>query len=170
MRDEYFEWLLRLIDDGRVCEYRKLLLYLDSTDFSIVIENDIYRAEDGTNLRSRFTHIYHRDSNRDTRPCSILEMLVALSLRCEEEIMNDISIGDRTAMWFWGMINNLDLSSMVDRRYDERTVRDRVLRFMDRKYSSNGEGGLFTVQNPRRDMRDVEIWYQMLWYLNDFLR
>lgn len=167
MRDEYFEWLLGLIDDGRIAEYQKLLSYLDNTDFRVLLENDSYRAEDGINLRSRFTY---EVEGRDSKPCSILEMLVALSLRCEEEIMNDYAVGDRTATWFWGMIENLGLISMNDRGFNSLTVHDKVNRFLDRRYSSNGDGGLFTVQHPRRDMRSVEIWYQMLWYLNDILR
>lgn len=167
MRDEYFEWLLGLIDDGRIAEYQKLLSYLDNTDFRILIENDNYRAEDGINLRSRHARGW---DNRDSKQCSVLEMLVALSLRCEEEIMNDYTVGDRTATWFWGMIDNLGLTSMTDRRFNSLTVHDKVNRFLDRRYASNGDGGLFTVAKPRRDMRSVEIWYQMLWYLNDILR
>ena len=166
MKDEYFEWLLGLIDDGRICEYQTLLSYLDNTEFRVLLENDLYRAEDGINLRSRFAY----EVGRDSKPCSILEMLVALSLRCEEEIMNDYDVGDRTAIWFWGMIDNLGLTSMNDRNYNSLIVHDKISRFLDRRYASNGAGGLFTVQRPRRDMRSVEIWYQMLWYLNDILR
>jgi len=40
---------------------------------------------------------------------------------------------------------------------------------MDREYSYNGEGGLFAVQHPRRDMRTVELWWQMCWYINTIL-
>ena len=97
-------------------------------------------------------------------------MMVALSLRCEEQIMRDYDIGDRTCVWFWGMIRSLGLEEMEDRYFQEKAADYIIQRFLDRGYKSNGEWGLFTVRNPRRDMRDVEIWYQMCWYLNEYLK
>ena len=35
-------------------------------------------------------------SELDNYPCSVLEMLIALSIRCEETIMTDEEYGDRT--------------------------------------------------------------------------
>ena len=37
---------------------------------------------------------------------------------------------------------------------------------MNRTYSPDGDGGLFTVRNCDRDLRNVEIWIQMCWYLD----
>ena len=44
-----------------------------------------------------------------------------------------------------------------------------VRRFMDGKYKPNGKGGLFTIPSCERDLRTVEIWYQMNWYLNSII-
>jgi hypothetical protein len=41
---------------------------------------------------------------------------------------------------------------------------------MDRDYSPNGYGGLFTVESPRQDMRNTEIWYQCMWHLEELIR
>jgi hypothetical protein len=87
-------------------------------------------------------------------------------MRCEEEIMEDPDVGDRTAQWFWGMMKSLGLNGMTDNRFDERYVRDVVQIFLDREYEPNGRGGLFTINNCDYDLREVEIWYQMCWYLN----
>ena len=81
--------------------------------------------------------------------------------------MDDPEIGDRTGQWFWGMIVNLGLGSMTDNRYDEDFVTETIERFLDRDYEPDGKGGLFTVRNCDRDLRYVEIWYQLCWYLDN---
>ena len=98
-------------------------------------------------------------------PCSVFEMMVALAQRCES-VMDDPKIGDRTGQWFWGMIASLGLNGMSDNHYDEKYVNDVVNRFLDREYEPNGKGGLFTIRNCEHDLRDVEIWYQLCWYLD----
>ena len=45
---------------------------------------------------------------------------------------------------------------------------DVIKRFLDRDYEPNGKGGLFTIKNCRQDLRKVEIWYQLCWYLDSF--
>jgi hypothetical protein len=99
-------------------------------------------------------------------PCSILEMMVALAIRCEEEIMYDPDIGDRTAQWFWCMIANLGLGGITDDVYDRAYVDDILIRLLYREYEPDGRGGLFRIRNCEYDLREVEIWCQMLWYLN----
>lgn len=170
--DEYFEWLFDLVSGNRHPElsYRKLLMHLHRTEFRYHISNDDNRAGDGIELRYRFK--FRRNLDFDHRkelpgPCSVLEMLVALALRCEETIMDDPDYGDRTSQWFWRMIKNLGLDRMLDSRYDESYVEEVVNRFLDREYEPDGRGGLFTVKNCDCDLREVEIWTQMMWFLND---
>jgi hypothetical protein len=132
------------------------------------------RAEDGIDLRYRFGYEQGYDSQTistflDNRPCSVLEMLIALAIRCEEHIMDDPDIGNRTGQWFWNMIINLGLGFMDDTKFDENYVKDVISRFLYRKYKRNGEGGLFTVEHCKNDLRTVEIWYQMCWYLDEVL-
>jgi hypothetical protein len=96
-------------------------------------------------------------------------MMVALAIECEVTIMDDPNIGDRTGQWFWGMIVNLGLGSMTDYKFDDIYVEGVVRRFLDREYEPNGKGGLFTVKNCRYDLRTVEIWNQMCWYLGTIM-
>ena len=172
IEDIYFEWMCDLVCGSRFSKttsYKKLLKYLHLTDFEYIILKDGNRAEDGIDLRYRFAYEHSRIKDAESYlqgPCSILEMMVALSIRCEENIMDDPSIGNRTGQWFWGMINSLGLSSMSDDRFDKRYVDHVIERFLSRKYSPNGKGGLFTINNCDQDLRDVEIWYQLCWYLN----
>ena len=64
------------------------------------------------------------------------------------------------------MIASLGLNGMSDNHYDEKYVNDVINRFLDREYEPNGKGGLFTIRNCEHDLRDVEIWYQLCWYLD----
>ena len=171
--NEYFNWLSNIVGEKRYSNgfaYSKLLMRLHSTPFRYSIPNDRSRAEDGIELRFRFAITQgYEDSSRMIcdilgGPCSVLEMLVALSLHCEEW-MDDPEKGNRTGQWFWGMIANLGLGSMYDSRFDKRLVDDIIDKFLDRNYEPNGEGGLFRVHNPPRDLRYVEIWVQLCWYL-----
>lgn len=174
-QEEYFEWLCDLIQSHRyvdIMSFDRLLRFLHATDFTYTILKDGNREGDGIDLRYRF--IYENDYDYTStiqlldngRPCSVFEMMVALSLRCEETIMDDPGIGNRIGQWFWGMIVNLGLGGMTDDCFDEEKASYIIDRFLRRKYEPDGRGGLFTIKNIDRDLRKVEIWYQLCWYLD----
>lgn len=171
-KKKYFKYLCSLISyDTKKIEgsYDRLLHHLLETEFTYIIANDINRAEDGKDLRNRFAIEYGYKDLSDSffeEPCSVLEMIIALALRCEEDIMSDPDEGDRTGLWFWTMIVSLGLDDMTDDNYEYFEVRDHIDIFLKRKYAPNGSGGLFTINDPDIDMRTVEIWYQMHYYLN----
>lgn len=177
LNDRYLNWMYQLVCDDRYSKrtsYHQLFAYLHSRPFEFSIGLDSNRAADGEDLRYRFgseqnygDHLVAR--YLDDRPCSVLEMMIALSIRCEEHIMEDSEIGDRTGQWFWNMITSLGLGSMTDSRFDIDYVGETIDRFLDRDYERNGKGGLFTIEHPNRDMRSVEIWYQMCMYLESIL-
>lgn len=167
----YFEWMYDLVCGERYgsdISYRDLLTFLHDIEFTYFIPNDYNRAADGINLRRRFAYEFLEIPEADryiSGPCSVLEMMIALSIRCEE-IMDDPDIGDRTGQWFWRMITNLGLGSMTDDRFDNYLAEEIMETFLDRDYEPDGRGGLFTVRDYPRDMRDVEIWVQMCSFLN----
>lgn len=174
--NEYFDWMYNLVFDKKYFKgesYRKLLRHLDDTEFIYILRMDANRAIDGTELRYRFAYEnQYLDTTMiaeylDYRPCSVLEMMVALVLRCEEETMSNSDIGNRTGQWFWDMIVNLGLGSMDDIDYDPLYTDNVLDRFLHREYEPNGDGGLFTVENCRIDLRTVEIWYQMWLHLGE---
>lgn len=173
--NEYFEWLTKLVCGrrfGRGVSYRKLLSRLYVTDFTYSIPRDVNRAEDGYNLRRRFILVNCYEEWYDSimealdGPCNVLEMMIALAIRCEETIMDDASIGDRTSQWFWEMINNLGLGGMTDDCIDTGVVDAVVYKFLNRDYEPDGRGSLFRIRRCEVDLRTVEIWQQLLWYLN----
>lgn len=151
--------------------YRRLLTFLHDVEFVYFVPYDENRAAEGIALRYRFCLLH------DCRelewcldgPCSVLEMILAVAIRCEENIMDDPSMGDRTSQWFWNMITNMGLGGMYDTNYDEQLVIDVVDRFLRREYEPDGRGGLFRVRNWDRDMRDAEIWHQLMAYINSMV-
>lgn len=174
--NEYFEWMYQLVcKDAKGLSYRKLLCKLFDTPFNYTIAMDGNRAEDGVDLRYRFGYECGFDNSAvasclDDKDCSVLEMMVALAIRCEEHIMDNPDIGDRTGKWFLDMIVNLGLEKMTDDHFDKRYVERILDRFLNREYERNGNGGLFTVHHSRIDMRSAEIWYQAMWYLDEVLK
>ena len=171
---EYFDWLCDLVCGNRYsgqASYEHLLSYLHSVPFRYSLAMDENRAEDGIGMRYRFARAKAPSSqvwvvlDELEGECSVLEMMVALSVRCEEW-MDDTNYGDRTGQWFWEMVVNLGLGAMTNDRYDEGLVESAVSRFLNRRYERNGKGGLFTIRDCNRDLRKVQIWYQMCWYLD----
>ena len=171
--NEYFEWMYQLVVNSRM-SYKKLLSRLHEINFTYIVPMDGNREEDGINLRYRFAYEKSIEDSIiaeciDNRPCSVLEMLIALAIRCEEHIMENPEYGDRTGQWFWIMIKNLGLEAMTDSIFSKNSVDLAIYKFLNRDYDRNGKGGLFTVENCRNDFRGMEIWYQMCWYLNSIL-
>lgn len=171
----YFKWLTKLVWTKENSTHMKLLKQLYETPFRYSIPSDGNREADGINLRYRFG-VMHRIQQPeiarylDSKPCSVLEMMIALALRLEEDIMSNEDFGNRTGRWFWDMIRNSGLIAMVDQNYRERDVDDTIQQILDRAYEFNGHGGFFCIPDIATDMRTVEIWKQALWYLNDILR
>lgn len=172
IENKYFEWMYKLVCDNRYADdisYRKLLKHLHEREFVYSIQRDSNRAADGIDLRRRYGYRHYIEHIDDyiQGPCSVLEMLIALAIRCEESIMDDPSIGDRTGQWFWMMINNLKLGGMTDTHYDEVYVDDVLDVLLNREYDADGRGGLFVVRNSQYDMREIEIWTQLCYFLDN---
>lgn len=173
IQNSYFEWMVNLVCGHRFSKeisYRKLLTLLHDIEFRYSVPRDENRARDGVDLRYRYSCLTGCDdvSYLIDGPCSMLEMMIALAIKCEE-IVDDPAYGDRTAQWFWEMVTSLGLGGMSDLNFDRHYILECVDRFLNREYSPNGKGGLFTVRNSRRDMRKLEIWYQMHQFIHDIV-
>ena len=99
---EYFKWMCNLVCGNRFSKdmsFDRLLRTLHDTDFTYIISRDSDRVRDGINLRYQFAHEHYEIDEAESYiqgSCSILEMMVALSLRCEKNIMDNPAYGDRT--------------------------------------------------------------------------
>lgn len=175
----YFEWLYSLVypqDKALSEEYRKtkLLWFLFETPFYSSIPQDEHRISDGLGLRYKFGDRFGYDDKTvliylDNRECSVLEMMVALAERCENQIMYDPEYGDRTTQWFRKMIASLGLNDMNNLHFDEMYVSKVIDRFLEHEYEPNGSGGLFALSAADMDMSTVEIWRQLCAYLNEYI-
>ena len=171
LRKEYYNWLISFIN---LKDYTKLLLFLHKQYFIPKLADDKNRVGDGLSLRWRFAlekgidkHFDYIEKIFDPN-CSILEMIIALALRCEETIMDNPEFGNRTKQWFWNMIKNLGLSGLNDSHFDESIAKKQIDKFLYRKYKQDGsDGGLFYIPNCRFDLREVDIWTQLCWYLDN---
>lgn len=165
MYDDYFYWLTGLLNYDYILEnYEKLLRLLMETEFTWTVEYDGNRAADGLYLR----RLYLRQTGqfcRLERECSVLEMLIALCRRCEDELMYDPDLGDRTGYWFMIILTNLGLNLYDDYHFDCDSVDTIVERFLDRDYEMNGMGGPFPCAVSEIDFRKKDLW----WQLNAFL-
>lgn len=173
--NEYFEWMYHLVCNVDYCNkvsYKKLLGLLNSIDFVPIMEMDENRMEDGKDFRYQFgfdngySNEYIRE-NLDIYNCTMLEMMVALSYKVENQITADNIYGDRTSQWFWEMITNLGLNHMNDNNFDEVYCREVINNFLNREFKPDGEGSLFKFVQPLDDMRNVDIWCACMWYLNE---
>ena len=179
IRDDYHDWLIDLTCNW--CElysgtgtYYNLMTYLYSRQFTWSLMMDGNRASDGLETRFIFVDQSEEYTYRDvyiylTHSCNVLEMMTALAARCENHIMGDPSQTDNTGKWFWEMITNMHLEDMTDDRYDESYVDMVVTNMLNHNYKENGDGGLFRINDPYKDMRLVDIWCQLSWYLNEVL-
>lgn len=178
LRSEYKSWLIQKATDllSEFGNYKELCEYFHSKIFYWKIDADANRAKDGTYLRIMFSdesdEFSYRDIsiylNSDQFPCTLLEMMVALAIRCEKYIMQDPDYGDRTHLWLFGMINSLGLDVMTDGHMDISAADMIIDRLLERNYLPNGKGSLFSndILNPTEDFTKLEIWYQLNWYLS----
>lgn len=172
MAHSYYCWLLDKVHWREYGRYERVLHYLFSRQFYWVVPMDRNRYIDGLALREDFAmeHGYPMYFWRSYLPewCTVLEMMVALAQACEERLMGDPDFGDRTYIWFWIMMNKLGLDSMTDRRFNEVRADKVVSRVLDRTFQPDGSGGLFGRLSRPGDMREVEWWYQLNYYLMEY--
>ena len=160
----YFEKLFNVMARTESTRrYRRLLEHLSNVEYvwDLSMHSDANRAADGLAIRK----LYLSDAD-DTKPCSVLEMLTALSFRIERDITGEPG-NDHPEHWFWEMLDNLGLLEYTDDHYDEDEVDTTLDIWMNREYRMDGRGGLFPVRYALYDMRDLPIWEQFALYLNE---
>ena len=161
MKNVYYRWLISQVCDKSYDSryYSKLLFDLFNIDFTWTIPLDENRELGGLKLREEYPY----NGMAKDQPCSMLEMMVALSLRVEREYLRE---GERI-IFFWDMIKSLGLYGNDDYNYDSDLTDAVISNLLGHTYRADGKGGLFKLQNPPDDMRDVQIWQQAMWYISE---
>lgn len=167
--EQYFDWLCDSIDADD--DHGKLLRYLYLREFTWTVPMDANRAGDGIWLRREYAEevgLDVADILNVGKPCSMLEMFVALAKRCEDYLAYDWEIGDRTGHWFWLWMYNMgleDLTDELDREEIEEIAEDAISIFLARKYENGGFGCPFFMDGvSKKDfecVKKMEIWDQV---------
>lgn len=184
--EDYYYWLISIVkpEEQKPLDYDDVLYALFATEFYSKLDNDDNRIGDGLKLRDEYganlglSEGILRQLYDMTGPCSVLEVMIALAKRAEDEFMYDPNLGDRTKKWFWIMVKNLKLDVLAHpwptfgpllegKSGPKKQFQDIVEDFLERRYKKNGEGGLFRVNKGNIDMRKTEIWYQMCWFFDE---
>lgn len=168
----YFDFLCGIVCDPQESKtYSGLLSSLHRHQFYSLVPNDDNRGEDGKRLRT----IFEDEEGHNglslclDDECSVLEMLIGLSFRMENELEDGPE--EKTASeCFWLLLDNLEISDLDDESYGKYTlvseeIDEKILCFLERRYDRTGKGGLFPLNFASRDQRKVEIWYQMSEFL-----
>jgi hypothetical protein len=180
--EDYFNWLCSYIDpdqcnnipntdiDFSVWEFRKLLRKLHSTRFYSLVDNDENRAIDGVALRTTF---FEETGMRvgDLGDCTVFEMMVGLTRRYIEDFVGtnyNTRVRFEASEWFYMMLQSLGLDGQDNSAFHKGYVDDILKRFLNREYEPEGRGGLFTLNCDDRDLRNIEIWYQMQLFLDEW--
>lgn len=162
---EYIHWVLkdRLGLTEKECkDNRCLISVLAEVEFIPRHPMDENRAQDGIELRSDFEYETGEYLDKDSGlmpSCTFFEMVAALAIRCENQMMRNTSLGDRTAKWFFEFLGNLDLLGR-----DERDVKFIVTTcelFME------GKKDMFPLKKRGIKQANEQIWKQLTAYLNE---
>lgn len=171
IKNRYFNWLLSLIHVHDT-NYSILLEKLYNTKFRYMrnIPMDENREADGLTMRYNFGYICGYDNDLISnalcdRACTVLEMLIALANR-EENILSISMDDDRIDIWFSTMLKNLKLERYDNDHYDDEAVSRILDIWMDRRYDECGRGNIFFIPEPIEDLRAVDIWTQLQWYID----
>lgn len=168
LEEEYFDCLYDSVAGAITLpageEFYELFKHLYTSRFYPIVPGDDNRAEDGVDLRKQF--VLARKPEGVTlgwveEPCSILELLIAFSDIAEFET------DEKASSWFWIFLDNLNLSGMHDGAFNKLKFEQIIYKFISREYKYNGDGGIFPLEYPKEDQRDVEIWYQFCAYISE---
>lgn len=175
-KNDYFEFLydFGFSDD----EHINLARYLHSICFDWTNKRDENRMYDGLCMRKEFIEVYDEDpSDIPEDSCTMLEFFVGFAWRLERDMIGDADKGDRTKVWVKSMLDNLDIWKFDDEEFETRggsvylDIDEFITNWVELKYSADGNGGIFYIENFDGDLRDVEIWNQAsFWYTKYFDR
>jgi hypothetical protein len=170
----YFTWLSTLAFPNEEFQksYSNLLTQLYETPYKWDRTQplDENRYVDGLNLRETFAYktklpediVYSSIEG----PCSMLEMLCALGVRIDNDIMANTATGyDHGYYWIQEMMRNLGVLRYENSYWNSGAVATIISDFHAKNYSADGLGGLFYIPNSQRDLRTMNIWDQMCYYI-----
>ena len=172
--DDYVYYLYRIVQNGGE-NHRKLCVELFKNRFFITRsapKRDVDREKDGLELRKEWSND-SLDGEFHIIPCTMLEMIIGISKRMSEQLMDEDG-EDKTAQYFWEIMENLGLTCMDDDNFGWETglAQKKIAKTCEilckRQYNPDGTGGgMFPMPGVFGiNQKKMEIWYQMQDYIN----
>lgn len=158
-RGGYYNWLMDII--GGPGDYSLVLNYLYHEEYSSPISMDENRAEDGLEMR----YYYEVDTGKicdKTGPCTVLEMMIGLAYRVENDFLYDPKVGNRVGKWFWDMFFNANLENL----YVSGQKKWANGHFYGAKVDRHGRLELFKMAQKPPNWDDFEVWKQLCRYIS----
>lgn len=161
---DYIHWVSKDklgLSDKETHKYQYLVSTLTNVEFIWRHPMDENRAIDGLDLRSDFeyeTGEYLDNSSGLMPHCTFFEMLAALAIRCENQLMRNLSVGDRTSKWFFEFLDNLGL-------LDEKLTTDEIISIVEK--FMDGKLDMFPLQSKGIIQKNEQIWKQLSAYINE---
>lgn len=171
VEEDYLRWLKSLVGIYQDSTYDILLKELHTIIYFWLIPNDDNRAVDGRVFRERFVDDQGYDDEvlayLNVPEATFLEVLIGIA----EHMHNIADLQEDEELFFWELIENIGLIKFSDDVYFENGGHAEVERIVEkvltRDYGRNGVGSLFPLREAKKDLRTVEIWYQMHAYLEE---
>lgn len=163
--EDYRLFLVEYCNLQQYKKYTRIFKILHDITFEYSLERDENRVGDALELlRYNYKippeYISYEDEFIEN-PVSVFEVLVALSIRIEDDIIGDPS-DPKPDIFFMDMIRNLEAVGLDD------NICNVVNNWMLRKFRPNGYGSPFPVVNDIRDQRELEIWDQANAYIYEY--
>lgn len=179
MRHEYFEWLVSKVTSPAVpddAQARNVLQVLrDIRIQGLPMADDAPRLEDGKQLRIDFidetgmtVQSYDDVLDPEFGFCTVLELLVALSMRMDDIMRDPLDPCSSVPSWFWGMVSTMVGQPFYPCSYWTFSVNtsaavvvaESSMKFLGRQYDPTGHNGNIFTDMSGVDLRAIDIWAQ----------
>ena len=192
VKDSYFNYLMCLISSDTINaaqDYYNLCLLFFETPFTILNPMDENREGDGSELRDHWLDNMKVNDRLKTEyandllttPISMLEVLVALCVRVEKQILADPNRPYMASVLFWDIIDNLVKYGTFGSAYtkasdiltDEKwcsfvedAMKASIKKVLQRTYHEDGRGGLFPLPDSKTNQRKLDMWGNCMQYVS----
>lgn len=159
----YLLWVASFVSsEDEMNSYSDLFAMLNSFCFVALIHHDEDRILDAEEMRREFVSELPNEVAEFPSGPSVMEVLVALARRLDNVVGYESS---SPARWFWWMIDSLGMANFKNGTFKQSDGLTILYNFVMRKFEPDGRGS--TCYFPcGKDLRDVDIWYQWMYYLN----
>lgn len=179
MRHEYFEWLVSKVTSPAVPDDAQARIVLqvlrDIRIQGLPMDDDAPRLEDGKQLRTNFmddtgmaAHSYKEALEPESGFCTVLELLVALSMRMDDIMRDPLDPCSSVPSCFWGMVSTMVGQPFYPCSYwafsanasSAVVVAESSMKFLGRQYDPTGHNGNIFIDMSGIDLRAIDIWAQ----------